>query len=367
MNMDDKNNNKIILAIIISLFVGIMGTITVYKLDGTEKIVNTTVKNVTVTEADTIKSSIDKIYDAVVLIETYDNRNSKLGSGTGFVYKKDDNEGYLLTNYHVIESAKKIMVTLTDGTEIDATYKGSDEYTDLAVITIPADKVIAVASMGTSEKSELGDTIFTVGSPLGKEYMGTVTKGIISGKNRQVTVELSTGDFLFDVLQIDAAINPGNSGGPLVNINGEVIGINSLKLVESEVEGMGFALPIEYALAYTDRLEKGEEIVRPTLGVQIIGLEYPQYALRYGITIPDNVTEGIAIVSVESGSAAAKANLEKGDIILKINDAKVTNVADFRYALYKYSIGDVITIVINRDGKEKSIKVELIDSKINNG
>lgn len=362
-----KNNNKdyiYILLIVIAFFTGVIGTMLTFKLKPTKEVVNTTVENVTIKEENTIKKSIDKIFDAVVLIETYNSRGSQLGSGTGFVYKKDTKEGYILTNHHVIDEAKKIVVTLSDGEEVEATYKGSDEFTDLGVISIPADKVLKIAETGKSADSEIGDTVFTVGSPLGKDYMGTVTKGILSGKDRQIEVTVTGGDFIIDVLQTDAAINPGNSGGPLVNINGEVIGINSLKLVQDEIEGMGFALPIEYALAYTDRLEQGEEIVRPVLGVTLSGIEYPIYLERYGITIPDDVTEGIVIVTVEKGSSADKSKLQKGDIILKINDKKITSVALFRYNLYKYEIGDKLPLTINRDGKEMKIEVELIDNNL---
>ncbi len=246
--------------------------------------------------------------------------------------------------------------------EIDAQLLGSDEYSDIAVLSIASDEVLQVASLGDSTNMELGDTVFTVGSPLGSKYMGTVTKGILSGQNRKVTVKLSTGSFIMDVLQTDAAINPGNSGGPLLNINGEVIGITSLKLVQDEVEGMGFAIPIELAIASIDKLEHGEKIVRPTLGVQLTTLDNPYLFRNYQITIPTDVKNGVVVVSVEDGSDAAKSGIQKGDIIIKIEDKEITEASHFKYILYQYSIGNSITLTVLRDGKEKVIEVTLTSS-----
>lgn len=349
-----------IVTIIMSFFVGIVGTLFVTDYLKEEE-VETDKTSVEITEANTIKPAIDKIYDAVVLIETYDRNERGLGSGTGFVYKKDDKYGYILTNHHVVDGATTIVITLSNGEKVEAEYLGSDEFSDVAVISISKDKVLQVASLGDSSKVELGDTVFTVGSPLGSEYMGSVTKGILSGKDRQVEVSVSNGSLLVDVMQTDAAINPGNSGGPLVNMNGEVVGITSLKLVQDEIEGMGFALPIEYALAYTERLEKGEEIVRPMLGVQLSDLDNLYVLYSYRINIDSDIKEGVVLLSVERGSSAEEAGLEAGDVITKINDSKVTDSATFRYNLYKYSIGDTITVTYNRNGTEHTTKIKLED------
>lgn len=352
-----------IVTIIMSFFAGIMGTL--YVVDDLKKDTPTTdlkKTSVEITETNTLKPAIDKIYDAVVLIETYDKNNRGLGSGTGFVYKLEDNVGYILTNHHVVEGSSKIIITLSSGEEVEAEYLGSDEYSDVAVISIPGDKVLMVAKLGDSGEAELGDTVFTVGSPLGSKYMGSVTRGILSGKDRQVTVKVSSGSLLIDVMQTDAAINPGNSGGPLVNINGEVIGITSLKLVEDEIEGMGFALPIEYVLSYTERLEKKEEIVRPILGVQLADVTNAYILRSYRISIDPSVEYGVALVKVERDSNAEASGLEEGDVVIKINDDKIEDTASFRYNLYKYSIGDTITVTYIRGNKEYTTEVKLTES-----
>jgi serine protease Do len=354
-----KQKITYIVIIIGSFFVGIVGTLYVTNYLKEKEVIDKT--SVEITETNTIKPAIDKIYDAVVLIETYDKNDRELGSGTGFVYKKSDKKGYILTNHHVVDGASKVMITLSNGEEIEATYLSSDEFSDVAVISIDSSKVLQVAILGDSSASELGDTVFTVGSPLGSEYMGSVTKGILSGKDRQVTVSVSSGSLLVDVIQTDAAINPGNSGGPLVNMNGEVIGITSLKLVEDEIEGMGFALPIEYALAYTDRLENGEKIVRPMLGVQLSDLSNAVVLRSYQITVSDSITSGVVLLNVEKGSSAETAGLKAGDVITKINDGVIKDTATFRYNLYKYSVGDTISITYIRDNKETTVFVKLID------
>lgn len=348
-----------IVTIIMSFFVGIVGTL--FVVDYLKKPTETNKTSVEITEDNTIKPAIDKIYDSVVLIETYDRNERGLGSGTGFVYKKDSKCGYILTNHHVVDGASTIVITLSSGEKIEAEYLGSDEFSDVAVISIPQDKILQVASLGDSSKSELGDTVFTVGSPLGSKYMGSVTKGILSGKDRQVAVTVSNGSLLVDVMQTDAAINPGNSGGPLVNMNGEVIGITSLKLVQDEIEGMGFALPIEYALAYTERLEKGEEIVRPMLGVQLADINNLYVLYSYRINIDSSIKQGVVLLNIEKGSSAEEAGLQSGDVITKINDNNITDSASFRYNLYKYSVGDTITITYNRSGTEYTAKIKLED------
>lgn len=354
-----KNKLKYLIGIIISLFIGCICTILVLDYFNLfdKKDIEKTVSEVNITEENTLSSSIDKVYDSVVVIETY--KNGKLSSsGTGFYYKKDNEKGYIITNYHVVENSTSIKVTNTSNVESDATLLGSDEYLDIAILSVDVSNVIKIATLGDSSKVNVGDTVFTVGSPLGIKYMGTVTKGILSGKNRQVTVSLSNGSFVMDVLQTDAAINPGNSGGPLLNINGEVIGVTSLKLVQDEIEGMGFALPIENVTSVLEKLEKNEKIDRPVFGVQLSDVDN-YYLRRYGINIDSNLTNGSVVLKIEDNTPADKAGLKVGDVILKINNDKITDTAHFRYCLYKYSVGDTIKITYNRNGKENTVNVKL--------
>lgn len=276
--------------------------------------------------------------------------------------KKDDKFGYVITNHHVIDGADEVKIITTSGAEATAKILGSDEYADIAVLSIDLQYAVKVAEIGASDSSSVGDTIFTVGSPLGYEYMGTVTKGILSGKNRTVSVDLTNGEYIMEVLQIDAAINPGNSGGPLLNINGQVIGVNSLKLVKSEIEGMGFALPIEIVMGFVGRLEKGEKIARPLIGVELIDVNDTYSLYRKGILIKDDVAEGVVISEITKNMPADQGGLKVGDIILEINNNKTTDIAHFRYNLYKFSIGDVITIKYIRDGKMLETKITLDES-----
>ena len=347
-----------VLIILCAILIGVVGTTLCYETLNTSNTAATddgTKKNVTVTEADSLSESIDKIYDAVYVIESYKN-NQLISSGTGFAYKKDDDYGYVITNHHVIDGADQVKVTTIDGNEVEAKVLGSDEYSDIAVLSIDVKAVTLVATIGNSSDLFLGDTLFTVGSPLGKEYMGTVTKGILSGNNRTVTTE----NTVMEVLQTDAAINPGNSGGPLCNINGEVIGVNSLKLVEDEIEGMGFAIPIEIVMSSVDSLEKGEEIVRPLVGIEMIEASNVYALYQYGIRLSnDDPQEGIVVITVTNNGPAAKAGLEKGDIITKIDGTEVSTISEFRHILYKHDVGDEVTIVAYREGKEKTFKVKL--------
>lgn len=354
--------NKIIytITIIVTFFIGVIGTLVVIKYIPKESqtVINESTRTVNITETNTIKSAIEKIYDAVVIVETYKN-NSIISSGTGFVYKEEGTNGYLITNHHVIDGGNKFIVTLTNGEEVEATLLGSDEYSDIAILSIPQDSIIQIAKMGESTNSEIGDTVFAIGSPLGKEYMGTVTKGILSGKDRTVTVTSTSSSQMIEVLQTDAAINPGNSGGPLVNMNGEVIGVTSMKLVQDEVEGMGFAIPIEIVNSLLERLEKGETIERPLIGIEMTDISNGYYLYRQGIIVPEDVEKGIVITKTQDNYPAQKAGLQKGDIILSINDIEIEDSAHFKYLLYKYEVGDTIQLKYMRDNKIQETTVTL--------
>ncbi|MBS7020502.1 MAG: trypsin-like peptidase domain-containing protein [Firmicutes bacterium] len=354
-----KQKTTYIVTIIVTLFVGIIGTIAVIKfLPGTKEVVNRTVKDVSITEKDSIKEAIAKIKDAVVVIESYKN-GQKVSQGSGFVYKKEDKKGYVITNHHVISGADEIKVVNNNEQTVTAKLLGSDELSDLAVLSIDESAVMSVATLGSSAKTEVGDTVFTVGTPLGDEYKGTVTKGILSGKDRMVSVSTNSGGFIMEVLQTDAAMNPGNSGGPLVNINGEVIGVNSLKLVEDEIEGMGFAIPIEMVQTELEYLETGKTITRPKLGIEFADITNSYLLYRNGIMLDKDIKDGIVVITVSSDSPASNAGFQKGDVITKMDNTDVKNTSHFRYLLYKHKVGDTVTIKYIRDGKEKEVKVSL--------
>ena len=312
-------------------------------------------KHVTVTDTG-ISEGIGNVYDAVVIVENY-QRSKLAGIGSGFIY---DEKGYIMTNHHVVEGAAELKVVLMSGETIEAKLLGSDAYADIAVIQIDKKYVKAVAKMGSSKDAKVGDTVFTIGSPMSETYAGTVTRGILSGKDRMVDVDSSN---IMNVMQTDAAINPGNSGGPLCNINGEVIGINSLKIVQDEVEGIGFAIPIEDALEYANMIVSGEGIKRPYLGIHMTDVSGSYYELRRnGISIDSSITSGVVVVSVDKSSPCDKAGIEAGDVIVKIGNYDVTKSSELKFYLYKHKPGEEIEVKIIRGTSEKTMKVTLGES-----
>ena len=324
-----------------------------------KKVVSENIKTTTVEEMSDLKVAINNVYESTVYIEVSNNRGV-ISSGSGFVYKIEEGNGYILTNYHVIENGNKFTVTFTDGTEVDAELVNGDEYYDVAILKVDEDKIKKVATLGDSSALELGDTVFTVGAPLGKDYMGTITKGIVSGVNRMVSVDLTSGSYLMEVIQKDASINTGNSVGPLCNIKGEVVGITSSKLVGSGVEGMGFAIPINSVNSIINNIEGGEKIERPYLGVQLVDLSNT-FALQYyyGISIGNDVEFGAVLSYIEKNKPADEAGLQVGDVIIEIDGEKVEDVSHFKYLLYKHSIGDKINVKFYRNNKINETKIEL--------
>ena len=361
-----KKDRKWIWTSVIALFVGAIGMYLVmyYLPMGSEtSIINKLEKEVTVNDAG-ISDAVEKLYDAVVVVHTYKNKQ-EISSGSGFVYKKSNDKAYILTNNHVIESGTSVEVTFTNGKSYDVEVVGKEVYSDIAVLSIDAKNIIAVAEIGSSESTKLGDTVFTIGAPIGSVYSGTVTRGILSGKDRMVAVNLGntmTNDYVMKVIQTDASINSGNSGGPLANSNGEVIGITSLKLVSSGVEGIGFAIPIEDALKNATLLESNGEIIRPYLGVSMAETSEALALQRYNIYVPSG-SVGVVIVEVEDGSPADDAGLKMGDIITAVDDEKVTNVAELKYQLYLHTPGDTIQISYQRNTDNKLTKAKLEVSK----
>lgn len=336
-------NKKIL--IILSFLSGILLTIIVTNLISNKTIIY---------EKTSLNNSISKIYKATVYIENYKNDLLK-NKGTGFIYKKDNKYAYILTNEHVIEDNTNVKIVLYNDLEIEAKVLGMDEYLDLAVLSIDKKYAKQIAIIGKSEESKLGDTIFLVGSPLGYNYRGSVTSGIISGKDRMVKTKVNDNDYMMRVIQVDASINPGNSGGPLLNINGEVIGICSLKLVDEDVEGMGFAIPIEYAMNHINELENNKEIVYPTLGIKVADINDTASLLSNDINVNIKLDYGVIVLNINKD----KSNLKKGDIITKINNIKVVDKAHLRYELYRYKVKDKVKITYMRNGKENTTIVVL--------
>ena len=368
MQENNKKNLRVILYVVIGIVLGTLLMFILIKYTDLGLLVGT---NTTITkngqvivEKSSLSESVSKTKDSVVMIQGY-KANQMVSTGTGFVYKTDDKYGYVMTNQHVINATDKIVLVLSNDEEVEATLLGGDEYLDLAVIRMDKSKVLAVSQIGDSSSSDVGDTVFTIGSPMGYEYRGTVTSGILSGKNRMVSVSIgnsSTEDYVMRVLQTDAAINPGNSGGPLLNVNGEVIGINSLKLVEEEIEGMGFTIPIEYAMSHVDSLEKGQAIKWPVLGISMINISDSTYTYKNTYNIPSTLREGVLVVGITEETGASKSDLKVGDVITELNGEKVKNLAYLRYELYKYKPGEIIEIKYFREGKEHKTKVELSES-----
>lgn len=278
------------------------------------------------------------------------------GVGSGVIYKIDGDKTYIVTNNHVIEQAMNIEVSLHDGERVPAKLIGTDVFTDLAVLEIATIDGMEPLPFGKTTQLQMGQDVIAIGNPLGLNLSSTVTKGIISGLDRTVPVETSQGNWELNVLQTDAAINPGNSGGALLNLQGEVIGINTLKIASEKVEGLGFAIPSEEVQTVVDELLENGEIKRPMLGVRVIDLS--QYANPYAALQGREVMTGLSVDSVEPDSIAQKAGMQRGDIIKKLNDVEIESMYDLRKFLYRdVKEGDVVTATVLRN--EKPIQLQL--------
>ena len=315
--------------------------------------------------SDTSVAVAQKVLPSIVGIKIKYSINSVFGSseaeatGSGIVISED---GYILTNNHVvssesssyyyaIEEASKMTVNLyNDSTEYEATIIGTDEYTDLAVIKIDATN-LTPAVLGNSDNVKVGEFAMAIGCPLGLDI--TVTSGIISAVNR--TVSDGSSGTEYTCIQTDAAINSGNSGGALVNSNGEVIGINTLKLSGTGVEGMGFAIPISSTTDIIDQLIEYQTVKRPYIGISGVAVDEAT-AENY------NLPTGVYVYSAEKDSPADKAGLQKGDIITEIEGTKVNSVNELNKVKNTYKIGDIVTLKIYRNGEEKEVKLELAET-----
>lgn len=376
---ENKNNKGLIVVLIISIVIlclCVVGDIVV-NLKPADKCTSGTIETITkeqVTITDEgISASVNKVYDATVIVKI-SNGTSITGWGSGFVYKTDEKYGYILTNHHVVDKAKKILIEYSDEREVEGTLVGSDSYADVAIVKVPVDSVKKIAEIGKSEKLLVGDTVFAIGTPVNLSYKFTVTRGILSGKNR--LVEMSSEDkytsyfekyktsetWYMNLIQIDASINSGNSGGPLSNSNGEVVGITNSKLVSSatsgNIENIGFAIPIEYALSIAEKIETGKSLKRPVLGVTMTTINA---AASAGITLSKDVTYGAVIQEVAADSNASRAGLKAGDVVISIGGKKCEDYKYLKYYLYNYSIGDTAEIEYIRSGKTHTTKITFKD------
>ena len=382
MKKNLKKCGQLLLVILISFFSGILGTFTTLQLSQKQNsgtTTTTTVSKTAVKNENSITQAVDKVKDAVVSIITYsgNSQSSFVGSddtdtdsnteqvnseGSGVIYKKDDNNAYLVTNTHVINGAKKLDIRLADGTKVPGEIVGSDTYSDIAVVKISSEKVSTVAEFGDSSQLAVGETAIAIGSPLGSEYANTVTQGIVSSLNRHVSLKSEDGQAIStNAIQTDTAINPGNSGGPLINIQGQVIGITSSKIASNggtSVEGLGFAIPANDVINIIKQLEKDGKVTRPALGIHMVNLTNLSTADLQKLKLPDNVTSGVAVRSVQK-NMPANGHLQQYDVITKIDDTKISSTTELQNALYSHSIGDEMTVTYYRNGKEETTKIKL--------
>jgi serine protease Do len=286
----------------------------------------------------------------------------KKGIGSGVVYNVTDDATYIVTNNHVIEGASSLKISLPDGEKVDGELVGADPLTDIAVVKIKGDHGLKPLPFGDSDTLRAGDEVIAIGNPLGLELSRTVTQGIVSAMDRTITVNTSAGEWDFDVIQTDAAINPGNSGGALINSQGELIGINSLKIKENGVEGLGFAIPSKEVQTIIKELADHGKVIRPYIGIGLKSVsEIPPYYLP---DLPDKIQDGAVVLSIDEQSAAAKAGIKVEDVIVSINGEKVTSDKDLRSYLYKnLAVGDKVTIDIYRNGEPQKIELTLASNE----
>ncbi|WP_307439549.1 S1C family serine protease [Bacillus sp. V2I10] len=325
-------------------------------------------KNISVDVSTAVTQAVDKVSKAVVGVVNIQeagfwNEKGEAGTGSGVIYKKEGGNAFVVTNYHVIAGATQIELSLSDGTRVPAEVLGSDELMDLAVLRTESKQVEQVAEFANSDKVKPGEPVIAIGNPLGLQFSGSVTQGIISGTERAIPVDSNNDgevDWNAEVLQTDAAINPGNSGGALVNIDGKLIGINSMKIAQSAVEGIGLAIPINLAAPIIDDLEKYGEVRRPFLGIGMRSLnEVSSYHWEQTLKLPDKVRSGVVVMSVNPVSPAGQAGLKELDVITEFDGQEVKDIIDLRKQLYKKAVGESVELTFYREGKEQSVKLKL--------
>ena len=382
LNKFSKTFGQLLLVILISFLSGLLGSLAVLQFNqkqGNGEQNSAAVTQTAVNNENSTTQAVDKVKDAVVSIITYsgNSQSSFIGSddadtdsnteqinseGSGVIYKKDGDDAYLVTNTHVISGAKKVDIRLADGTKVPGEIVGSDTYSDIAVVKISSEKVSTVAEFGDSSQLAVGETAIAIGSPLGSEYANTVTQGIVSSLNRHVSLKSEDGQAIStNAIQTDTAINPGNSGGPLINIQGQVIGITSSKIASNggtSVEGLGFAIPANDVKNIIKQLEKDGKVTRPALGIHMVNLTNLSTADLQKLKLPDNVTSGVAVRSVQK-NMPANGHLQRFDVITKVDDKAISSTTELQNALYSHSIGDEMTVTYYRNGKEETTKIKL--------
>ncbi|MDL4841066.1 S1C family serine protease [Aquibacillus rhizosphaerae] len=362
----------------------LLGTGVLQQPDSTNEVTETTETPSSIIENDTsndviptsatnddgsLSEALSRVSDAVVGVSNIQqtdlwSQSEAGGTGSGVIYKQENGSAYVVTNNHVVEGGNSVEVILTNGDQVEAEVLGVDELTDLAVLKIDDSKVTQVATLGSSANLGVGETAIAIGNPLGTEFAGSVTKGIISGLERSVEMDLNSdgqADWTTEVIQTDAAINPGNSGGALINSQGELIGINSMKIAQEAVEGIGFAIPIDSAKPIIDQLETSGNVARPFIGISAVALNtVPDVHKQRTLNLDQNVTEGIVVADTGAGTPADTAGLEQYDVITKINDKEITSMIDLKQYLYNETeIGEEITITYYRDGQEQTTSLNL--------
>ncbi|HFU4012077.1 TPA: S1C family serine protease [Streptococcus suis] len=370
---------------------GLAGTLTVGLFQGnssSQQAGTTQVSTVSYDNETSVTQAVENVQDAVVSVINYQQASASTfssifganvassdelqvaGEGSGVIYKKDGDVAYIVTNNHVIDGAEKIEILLASGEKIQGELVGSDTYSDLAVIKISSEKVTTVATFADSDTIQVGEVAIAIGSPLGSVYANSVTQGIVSSLSRTVTSQTDDGQTIStNAIQTDTAINPGNSGGPLVNIQGQVIGINSSKITSSStsglgvsVEGMGFAIPSNDVVTIINQLESAGKVTRPALGVHMVNLTDLSTSQLASAGLDNlSITSGVVIVSTQAG-LPADGVLKQYDVITEINGQAIENKSDLQSALYKHSIGDSIEVTFYRNNQKQTVSIKLTHS-----
>ncbi|NLQ97580.1 trypsin-like peptidase domain-containing protein [Streptococcus mutans] len=377
------------LVIFLTFILGVISTLTFNWITGNKSFSNnrkTTVSNVIYDTKSNTTKAVKNVKNTVVSVINYQKTDNSYynydsgsqeknksedglgvyGEGSGVIYKKDGDSAYLVTNNHVVKDAEKLEIMMANGKKVVGKLVGSDTYSDLAVIKISSKYVTTVAEFANSDKIKVGEPAIAIGSPLGSDYANSVTEGIVSSLSRTVTSQNENGETIStNAIQTDAAINPGNSGGALINIKGQVIGINSSKIASSNnsnsgvaVEGMGFAIPSNDVVSIINQLEENGEVVRPALGISMANLSEASTSGRDTLKIPSDVTSGIVVLSTQSGMPA-DGKLKKYDVITEIDGKKVASISDLQSILYKHKKGDKIKLTFYREKDKQTVEIQL--------